>query len=577
MSSTPFRFVQRRTTVAGRVPALSGLLSGEFYLQLADGTIYFKNASGNALHTVITDASGFGLNKIKFSGASAGDFPIWDGNKFIPYSTGNFITTGQTGSFGGSINNYQNSSILNTGFGLNSIQQSGSNNYSSGNYSVTLGSGNLAEKDFSFALGNQAKTSQFGEFAFSNGSFSEKGDSQYSFVMARATTTNSTATKLKINNSDKIVEFDLGSTIFFTVNVVGVGDTQYISNEIRGIAKRSDSLNSQVSFLNTPSKSIYANSNSNHSANVVLSTSDNSLKIECIGDANEEMNWFAKIDLVKIKKQKTATNKAYFKPTLDSDWYSANWYSDSSFSTPKNSFVWNELEVYVYNTGELPYVNIDNPNWVTPLLIDTTNSASVSGLNIISTIGKEFTGTIIGPAVFSGAYPVSLTNNLNLYFSGAFGNDWFNAQNWFITDRLRTNSPSIPNDANYVYMYGQNAACVNIDNANWTTPLLINTQNVLDPHGIYIISSTGKIFNGNIIGNSTFSGANAGNTFLSEQQIVALFESNINGYVSPSEPINPNEVNSSMFISDEATLQLINNNLNSQSNSYLEFDSGESF
>jgi WD40 repeat protein len=83
MSSTPFRFVQRRTTVTGRIPQLSSLLSGEIYLQIADGTIYFKNASGDALHTVITDASGFGLNKIKFSGATSGQIPLWDGAKLV--------------------------------------------------------------------------------------------------------------------------------------------------------------------------------------------------------------------------------------------------------------------------------------------------------------------------------------------------------------------------------------------------------------------------------------------------------------------------------------------------------------
>jgi hypothetical protein len=57
-------------------------------------------------------------------------------------------------------------------------------------------------------------------------------------------------------------------------------------------------------------------------------------------------------------------------------------------------------------------------------------------------------------------------------------------------------------------MYGSTGAYVNIDNEFWKTPKLINTQNVIDPYGICIISSTGKYFTGNIIGNSLFSGAN---------------------------------------------------------------------
>jgi hypothetical protein len=126
-------------------------------------------------------------------------------------------------------------------------------------------------------------------------------------------------------------------------------------------------------------------------------------------------------------------------------------------------------------------------------------------------------------------------------------------------------------------MNGSIPACINIDSLSWVTPRVINTLNVTNPSGVILTSATGKLFTGVIIGNSTFSGANAGNNFLNEQQIITLFESNINGYISPNETINPNEVNSSMFISDEAAIELINNNLNSESSSYLEFDAGESF
>ena len=423
MSSTPFRFIQRRTTVSGRIPTTSSLLTGEIYLQLADGTIYFKDAYQNKLHTVITDASGFGLNKIKFSGAQSGDFPLWNGNQFIPYNTGSigvntssfvltgqtgsFITTGQTGNFGTTV--YQNgssASILNTGYGLNSVQQTGSNNYSSGNYSATIGSGNSAEKDFSFAFGREAKTSQFGEFAFSNGSFSEKGDSQYSFVMGRATTNNSTPTKILINNSDKIAQLDLGSTVFFTANVVGAGNNKYISNEIRGIIKRSEAAGSQISFLNSPSKSIFALSpnNANYSVNVSISTSDNSLKIECIGDSSEEMMWFAKVDLIQIVNK--PKENLYFRPSLDNvNWFSTeNWFSDSSFINNINYIPSENSTAYMYgSTGA--YVNIDNASWITPKIINTLNTTDISGICIFSATGKSFTGTIIGNSTFIGASP----------------------------------------------------------------------------------------------------------------------------------------------------------------------------
>jgi hypothetical protein len=41
--SISFRFLQRRTSITGRIPELTGLCSGELYLQLADKTIYYRN------------------------------------------------------------------------------------------------------------------------------------------------------------------------------------------------------------------------------------------------------------------------------------------------------------------------------------------------------------------------------------------------------------------------------------------------------------------------------------------------------------------------------------------------------
>jgi hypothetical protein len=425
MSSTPFRFVQRRTTISGRVPSTSSLLTGEILLQLADGTIYFKDAYQDKLHTVITDASGFGLNKIKFSGASSGQIPLWDGGKFIPYGTGDFgsnfnldtssfvltgqtgqfVTTGQTGNFGNTINNYYSSAetILNTGYGLNSIQQTGSNNTSSGTYSVSVGSGNLAKEDFSFALGKEAKTSQFGEFAFSNGSFSEKGDSQYSLVMGRAITNSSTPQKILINGSDKIVELDLGSTVFFTANVVGNGGDKYISNEIRGIVKRLQTEGSQISFVNSPSKSIFAllPNGSNYSVNVNVSTLDNSLKIECIGDSSEEMFWFAKIDLIILKKVSPYQN-IYFNSQVNFDYFNTSfWFSDNSYTIPKNSLPNINSDVII-SGGNALTVNIDNQSWVTPHLINTLNVSNPSGIILTSENNKNFNGIILGNSSFSG-------------------------------------------------------------------------------------------------------------------------------------------------------------------------------
>jgi hypothetical protein len=533
MSSTPFRFVQRRTTVSGRVPTTASLLTGEIYLQVADGTIYFKDAYQDKLHTVITDASGFGLNKLKFSGAVSGDIPLWDGTKIIPYNTGSltgdfvtrsvtgdFITRFQTGQFGSGSGSAVG--ILGAGYGLNSVQQSGSNNYSSGNYSVTIGSGNSASGDFSFALGKDAKASQFGEFAFSNGSFSEKGDSQYSFVMGRATTTDSTPKKILINNSDKIIQLDLGSTVFFTANVVGAGNNKYISNEIRGVVKRSELPGSQISFVNSPSKSIYALSpnNSNFSVNVSLSTSDNSLKIECVGDLVEEMIWFAKIDLITIKKS-TKDKLLYFKTSIGGsvNYFDVNnWYLDNLFTVPSTYIADSETKAIM--SGPLAsYANIDNILWKTPKVINTLNVTDPSGIVLSSSTGKVFAGTIIGNSTLDGV----VAGYEDIYFNSNDSNDinYFDETNWYLDNLFTIPSTFIPNSDSLVRISGSSAVTVNIDDPKWQTPAVINSLGIANPSGIILTSTTGKVFAGIIIGNSTLDGVVA--SYANQQENLNIY------------------------------------------------------
>jgi hypothetical protein len=542
MDTRDFRFKQRRTYVTGKIPDPSGLLDGELYAQVADGTIYFKDVQGSGLHTVITDASGFGLNKIKFSGASSGQFPLWDGAKFIPYGTGEFVTSGQTGQFittgqtgqfittgqtgqfvtTGQVSGLGGNGILSSGYGLNSVQQTGSNNNASGNYSLTIGSGNLASADFSYAFGNQAKTSSFGEFAFSNGSFSELGDSQYSFVMGRATTMNSAPTNILINNSDKIVELELGSTVFFTINVVGMGGGNYISNEIKGVVKRSDSDGSTISFLESPSKSIFVKypNNSNFLVNPIVSTLDNSLKIECVGHATIDMVWFAKIDLVKIKKQPKYKN-IYFDLRTSPYWYDlGNWYLDSSYSIPSNSIPKSNSIVYMHSQYDVPEVYIDDLTWVTPHIIYTTGIASISGLILRSDIGKDFTGIIIGNSTFIGANP-NYAVNLNT---------------------LNPNEISL--------LSPELISSLTLSQISSLSPESISA---LTPQQLAALSPEQL-------------------SALTNLQVQGLFESNIDGYASPTNPENPNEEPPTLQFPSSEIIDLINSTLNDESADYLTID-----
>lgn len=373
---TYFRFLQRRTAISGRVPEVTGLCSGELYLQLADETIYYRNCN-QELTTVLTDGYACGQNVIKFSGAESGDFPLWNGSNFIAYNTGDlasgiqafsvdltpyettgyartcYVTTGETGSFANSVDltpyettgyartcyvttgetgSFANSvdftpyettgyarvcyvttgetgsfatssSIFETGNGINSYALKNASNQVIGNYALAIGSGNIASGNYSQTFGSNIITKQYGEVAFSNGKFSEDGDSQYSFVVGRVATTNSSPTNILIDGQNSIINLDLKNHILFTANIVGAGNGKYASFELKGMIKRSNTESvsfDSVDFANSVSKVIFARTNSSYDVSAIASKVDGSLKIEVVGDASSEMRWLAKIDLLKI-------------------------------------------------------------------------------------------------------------------------------------------------------------------------------------------------------------------------------------------------------------------------------------
>jgi hypothetical protein len=154
MSSIPFRVTHRRTSTPGRVPSLNTILTGELYLQLADERIYFKNANDTRLITVITDASGNGLEKIKFSGASNLDIPYWSGSRFYQTGISNFVQVNQTGNF-----------VISSQI-VNFVSKSETGNFITTSQTGTFGGGNVDLSAYALKsqTGNFITTSQTGAF-----------------------------------------------------------------------------------------------------------------------------------------------------------------------------------------------------------------------------------------------------------------------------------------------------------------------------------------------------------------------------------------------------------------------------
>ena len=109
-------------------------------------------------------------------------------------------------------------------------------------------------------------------------------------------------------------------------------------------------------------------------------------------------------------------------------------------------------------------------------------------------------------AIFaSGSFFEDFVPTNNLFFNVINGdNNWFNQNLWFKENSFSLSSSSLPQSYSNVIMYGNEGAYINLDDARWIQPNLIDTRNVSDPYGICFYSETNKTFNGTVIGNSSF-------------------------------------------------------------------------
>ena len=116
MATTPFRILQRRSSVSGLVPEICTLSSGELFVQLADESIYFRNDK-DELVCALTDKN---LGNLCNIFAPTGDYitnsqtgafaPI--GNYVIASQTGVFALSADTGSFVAIVNGHVPSQYL---------------------------------------------------------------------------------------------------------------------------------------------------------------------------------------------------------------------------------------------------------------------------------------------------------------------------------------------------------------------------------------------------------------------------------------------------------------------------------
>jgi hypothetical protein len=357
-----------------------------------------------------------------------------DGSAITGLATGSFITTGQTGAFGGGGGNIDTSSFVTTGQTGNFLTSS-----STGDFITYLDTGILVGKNQTgnFVLKNQTgsfvTTGQTGSFVTNNqtGSictavlsrlyldeeyFSYSNDSFVCSLAARKATTNSNETYLERNNSICLFQLEPGDHITFSasVNLAGCSTESHGYFKIDGSARRymflDGGLTSTCSQLNNNIvKQTYSTSYSGYSATAEIDNTSHSLRIKVVGDSVDRQQWFAKVDVLKnnyiVNSEIVLPETLYFSGnTSDYNWFNyRNWYTNSQLTSRSLSFAQTgNIAIICGNKG--PIINLSCNYWYTPKLINALNLTDDNGVCFFSPLNQQigFSGIVSGSASFYG-------------------------------------------------------------------------------------------------------------------------------------------------------------------------------
>jgi hypothetical protein len=294
------------STTAGRA-LLTGVDASAQRTSLGLGTIATLSSGTYALaahtHTSsdITDfnSSVSGLINVKNITAGTGIF--------ISAVNGSYTinATGTTGGGGG-------------GGGLNNVIEDTSpqlgGNLELNNYSVSgVGSLNISDtivaNSTGILLGNNGYVSQSGQTVLSQGYFNSTGDAQFSQYLLKATTTNSSWTPLKNNNTNAILLTN-NRTYSFTNNIVARSSTtsSNAAYKLEGLLIHDAS---GIQILGTPIKTIIGEDDTSWDARVSISGAGvggtNYLLTEVSGSNSHTINWLAKVDLLEVGTSSVVT------------------------------------------------------------------------------------------------------------------------------------------------------------------------------------------------------------------------------------------------------------------------------
>jgi hypothetical protein len=251
----------------------SGYISGDasFY----GNSIFSGNVGlGNYSSTCCVTVTGQALGDRGFN-----SYSICSGNNVISGSNNSAILNGT----GNVLNFTDNSAII--GSAINVV---------SGNPN-TLYVNNICVISGGYIYGNVSGTNA--------AQLSENPFRSSTTICAHTKLTNDLPYNLDITN----VCFD--QKISFSACLIAAGDNDYYSSRIDGMVRRCSESKELIlgsittSFAGSPSKNLYSTSNTNLDVVPFIDSSDGSFKLKIFSDISNEIDWFAKVDLLKIIKE----------------------------------------------------------------------------------------------------------------------------------------------------------------------------------------------------------------------------------------------------------------------------------
>lgn len=154
------------------------------------------------------------------------------------------------------------------------------------------------KKPHGVAAGRDPISKNYGEYAQSSGKFNAYGDAQTSLLLARKTTTDATATVLKLDGSVEDITLDTDRSYVFCIHVVGHCDVNSVcaAYKIEGcIFCKSTTYTLKV----TSTTVIYEDE---AGWNTYTTVSGGILYVYVVGAVSRTINWLARVELTQVGK-----------------------------------------------------------------------------------------------------------------------------------------------------------------------------------------------------------------------------------------------------------------------------------